>query len=180
MRRRLLAKETAKSIARDFGVDDKVIRRMKSEITKDGAENRLPVGQIMEAAEKSVQNDLTDPVIRPLLEIMGEKDRDLFFKHKDGLLEVTLQLNLASRLSAQNAHKLAAMAQNHLNKIETNGILDAETRPILNDAMELQSCSNEAAKQPMKLFEIATKQPPPPPEDKPLRIIGGLPDVPYE
>jgi hypothetical protein len=180
IRLRLVAGESAKSIAREYGVDDKVIRRINKEAATEDGEVRLPVETIKEASEKSLANDLNDPSIRKVLELAGESDRDLFYSHKADLLEITLQLNLASMLSAQNAHKLAKMAQNHLSKIEDDAKLDSESRAVLSDAMALQASSNEAAKQPMKLFEIATKQPPPPPEDKPLRIIGGLPDKPYE
>lgn len=180
IRRRLLSGETAMSIAREYGVDDKVIRRINKEEAIEDGERRLPVEIVKEASEKSLANDLNDPSIRKVLELAGESDRDLFYSHKADLLEITLQLNLASMLSAQNAHKLAKMAQNHLSKIEDDAKLDSESRAVLSDAMALQASSNEAAKQPMKLFEIATKQPPPPPEDKPLRIIGGLPDKLYE
>ncbi len=180
VRKRLLAGEAATSIGRRYGVDEKVIRRIKSEVCKTDGKARLPVDTIKEAAQKSLQNDLQDPDVRTALEKMGAQDRDLFYNHKNDLLEITLQLNLSSKLSAQNAHKLAAMAQNHLSKIETDGVIDDEARLTLKDAMSLQMSSNEAAKQPMKLYEIATKQPPPPPEDEPLRIIGGLPDELYD
>lgn len=180
IRARLMRGDTMADIARDYGVDPKVIQRMKHLAKQEGGETRLPVGMIKQAAEKSLENDLRDPVVRNLLEIAGQSDRDLFYNHKNDLLEITMQLNLSCKFSAQNAHKLAAMAHNHLSKLETTALLDSESKETLNKAMVLQDASNESAKQPMKLFEIATKQPPPPPEDKPLRIIGGLPEVPYE
>ena len=160
VRKRLLAGEKALHLAREYKVDEKVIRRLKSEPAKTDGITRVPVEQIKAAAEKSVANDLNDPVIRPLLEQMGNQDRDLFYNHKNDLLEISMSLNLSAKLSAQNAHKLAAMAQNHLNKVEIDAQLDGDSRKNIMDAMELQASSNECAKQPMKVFEIAVKVPP--------------------
>ena len=180
IRKRLLAGEQCASLGREYGVDSKVIRRLKSLPSKDGNIVRVPVELVKEAANKSMQNDLTDPVIRPLLEAMGQKDRDLFFAHKADLLEVAMQLNMAARYSAQNAHKLSRMAQTQLSKINEESPNEEGGQGFLNSALIFQDAANESSKIPLKLFEIATKQPPPPSEDKPMRIIGGLPDVPYE
>jgi len=182
IRKRVIAGESVRGLAAEYskiigGTISEAAIRQRIKTTTGG---RVSVDSIKLAAQKSLQNDLSDPEIRPILESIGPKDWDLFHSHKSDLLEMTMHLNLAAKLSAQNAHKLAEMAQNHLSKVETDAELDADTRISINDAMMLQSCSNESSKQPMKLFEIATKQPPPLPEDKPLRIIGGLPDVPYE
>jgi hypothetical protein len=176
IRRRILAGEQCASLGREYGVDDKVIRRLKSLPSKDGNTVRVPVKSVKDAAHKSMQNDLSDPIIRPLLDIMGQKDRDLFYAHKADLMEVAMQLNMTARYSAQNAHKLSRMAQAHLSKINEESPNDDGGRELLNDAMMYQDAANESSKVPLKLFEIATKQPPPPIEDKPLRIIGGLPD----
>ena len=117
IRKRLLKGEQAASLGREYGVDDKVIRRLKSQPSKDGNTVRVPVQDVKDAAHKSMQNDLSDPVIRPLLDVMGQKDRDLFYAHKADLMEVAMQLNMAARYSAQNAHKLSRMAQTQLSKI---------------------------------------------------------------
>lgn len=156
IRKRLLAGEGSAGLGREYGVDEKVIRRIKAEPAKDeDGTPRLPVDQIKEAARKSLENDLNDPVVRSLLDNANEEDRGLFYSHKADLAETALQLSLSAKLHAQNAHKLAAMAQNHFNKLDLESPLTAETRPILADAMELTACSNESSKQPLKLFEIA-------------------------
>lgn len=173
IRKRLLKGEQCASIAREHGVDPKVIRRIKSESSNGSKPGtiRMPVAEIKQVAEKSVLNDLSDPEIRPLLETMGDEDRNLFYAHKNDLMEISLHLNMASKFSALNAHKLAKMAQNHLNKLEDDSKIDGETVTVLNDAARLQAESNEAAKQPMKLYEIATRQPPPPPPPNSERRI---------
>lgn len=180
IRRRLLAGEKQVDLAAEYAVNVKTISRIYIESPVEEGEPRLPVAKIKEAAQKSLDNDLNDPVVRELLEKAGQSDRDLFQSHKADLLETVLQLNIAVKISAQNAAKLARMSKNHFDKLEDDSPLNSENRLIKNDAMELQVDSNEAIKAPMKFFEIATKQPPPPPEDKPVRVIGGLPDIPYE
>jgi len=184
IRKRVIAGEHVRALAKEFSerigeaITEAAIRKA---VKKPSAESkRIPVDAVKAAALQSVRNDLDDPKIRPLLDVMGDADRNLFHNHKADLLEITLQLNMASKYSAQNAHKLSRMAQTELGKMDEDKPPDEETEKLLRNAMAFQVASNEAAKQPMKLFEIATKQPPPPPEDKPIRVIGGLPDIPYD
>jgi hypothetical protein len=176
IRQRVLAGESVNGLAKEYGISEGAIRQ---KVKKQRA-GRISTTEIKEAVARSVQNDLNDPVVRDVLERAGQHDRDLFQSHKADLLETILQLNITVKIAAQNAAKLARMSKVHFDKLEDDSPLNAENRVIKADAMELQVDSNEAIKAPMKFFEIATKQPPPPPEDKPVRIIGGLPDVPYE
>jgi hypothetical protein len=166
-RQRLLAGESAASIARSLKVDDKVIRRLKSETGKDASGNkRFPVDTIRDAAHKSLQNDLNDPAVRPLLESMGDEDRNLFHKHKHDLMEITLHLSMAAKYSAQNAHKLTRMAQTEFSKMDEATPMSGEgagdNANLLRDGMMLHASATEASKIPMKFFEIATKQVAPP------------------
>jgi len=175
IRRKLLAGERPVDLAPEYGVTIKTISRMKREAQyPENGHMRVPVDDIKAAAAKSLQNDLADPIVRPLLEAMGDQDRSLFYSHKADLMEITLQLSMASKYSAQNAHKLSRMAQAQLSKINEDAPTEDGGRDLLNNAMMYQAGANECAKTPMKLFEIATKQPPPQPEDKPIRIIGGM------
>jgi hypothetical protein len=168
-----------------MGVSDRHIRRIKNEgkEAKGNEAPRLPASDVKMAAARSVENDLNDPLIRPLLDSMGNEDRSLFHSHKSDLLEIVMQTNMASRYSAQNAHKLARMAQTELNKVDEQAVAGTKEADHNLDTLRLalgyQAASNEAAKQPMKLLEITLKAPAPPPEDKPIRIIGGLPDKDY-
>jgi hypothetical protein len=180
IRQRLVSGGKPTLIAREYGVDPKVIQRIKTGYTKEGDKPRASTDSIKAIAQKSLQNDLADPGIRPMLETMNEQDRSLFYAHKADLMEITLQLNMAARFSAQNAHKLSRMAQYQLSKLNEEAPGEDGGPALLINAAGFQEMANDAAKIPLKVFEIATKQPPTPPEDQPLRIIGGLPEVPYE
>lgn len=169
-------------LERKWKVNEATIRtHLRDPSGKD--KNRVPIDAVQAAARKSVENDLRDPAILPVLEKMGDADRALFHAHKADLLEIVHQMNLAGRYSAQNAHKLARMAQQNLSKVDEEaapGTPDAARNDtIITYAMALQSASVEAAKIPLKLVEITLKAPPPPPEDKPIQVIGGLPGRDY-
>lgn len=162
-RRRLLDGESAVSIASIMQVDSKTIRRLRTEIGKDSSgRKRFPVNVIRDAAHKSLQNDLDDPAVRPLLESMGDEDRNLFYRHKHDLMEITLHLSMAAKYSAQNAHKLTRMAQTEFGKMDEDtpmsGDGSGDNASLLRDGMILNASATEAAKIPMKFFEIATKQ----------------------
>jgi hypothetical protein len=182
VRKERLAGSGWAELERKWKVNEATIRsHLREPSGKD--KNRVPIDAVQTAARKSVENDLRDPLIGPVLEKMGDQDRALFHAHKSDLLEIVAQMNLASRYSAQNAHKLARMAQIHLGKVDEEaapGSPEAQVNDAtITYAMALQAGSNESAKQPMKLLEITFKAPPPPPEDKPIRVIGGLPERDY-
>lgn len=181
IKRRIIRGEKVRALGKEYGIDESTIRRKCKDGHKGAATPEgVPVEKIKELAHKSIEIEAEEAKFKSMMESITTGDRNLVYSYKADLMEVSQQLTLAARTSAQNANLLSRLAQKQFGKIDeeaANGTKEAEANgEFIRMGIGYQASANDASKIPLKLFEIATKQPPPQDNNERKIVFVNAPD----
>lgn len=125
--RRAAQGETARALAREFGVDEAAIRRRVSPQTP----------RIKEVAAKVVE-------ARQALAVLPVQQQYTALRVADQLMEISTSFAAAAALGARTGHRLHALANSEVCKVDDANPLSAESLTALKGVGVLTKLANEA------------------------------------
>lgn len=131
---RLLMGETARSLGREFGVSETAIRK------KFGAHQKVSLqsSQVRTVAEKLAEANTA-------LAALPVAQRSVAISLADRLQNISQSLACAAEHGAATAHRLAALANSEVAKIDDAAVLAPESLEAMKGVAALTKLSNEAA-----------------------------------
>lgn len=137
--RRLLSGDTARALGREFDVSEGAIRKRFGAYQSIGAQST----QVRNAAEKLAEANIA-------IEALTPAQRPIAVELAEVLRNTSISLGRAAELSAKTSHRLTAIVNAQVSKIdETNPTADAE---LLNGMHALTKLANGAATIPLGLL----------------------------
>jgi hypothetical protein len=132
--RRLLAGETARSLGREFGINEAAIRK------RFGAYQSLSTQstQVRTAAEKIAEANIA-------LEALPPAQRPIAIDLADKLRSISFSLASAAELGAKTAHRLHALANSEIGKVDDADPLAEESLSALKGVSVLTKLANDSS-----------------------------------
>ena len=145
--RRLLAGESARALGREFDVSEAAIRK------RFGAHQSLSAqsAQVRTVAEKLAEANTA-------LAALPVAQRGVAVDLSEKLRNVSSSLASAAELGAKTAHRLAALANSEVQKIDDAKVLQPESLDAMRGVSALTKLSNEAAATGLNLLAANKKR----------------------
>jgi hypothetical protein len=156
--RRVLHGETARALGREFGVSEGAIRQRFGVSTRVSTQST----QVQETARKIADANTAlaalPPTQRPAALSLAEK-----------LQNISESLASAAALGAATSHRLSALANVEVSKIDDAKVLSAESMDAMRGVAALTKLANESSNIAINLLSANKDRmkEPPPPEDLP-------------
>ena len=133
--RRMAEGETASKLAREFGVDESAIRRRVSPLT--------PKVRSVAVRLAEVQNDLA---------MLPPRQQYTALSLAEKLRNISSSLASAAEHGAATAHRLSALANSEVSKIDDAAVLDEKSLDAIKGVAVLTKLANESATIPLNLL----------------------------
>lgn len=130
LERRLLAGESASALGREFGISEAAIRKRFGSVKADSSKVRETAEKLAEA-HKSLET--LSPVQRPVAIDLAEKLRSISNSYAS-----------AAELGARTAHRLHALANSEVNKVDDADPLSEESLAAMKGVSLLTKLGNDA------------------------------------